>query len=97
MTRLADEDVPFAPVNSLGEVSDDPQVQHLRTFTRLSHPVEGPQRAIERPVRIDGKRGPMDRAAPTLGEHTDEILKELGLSGARIEALRSGGVFGSAT
>lgn len=94
LARLADADVPFAPVNRLAEVPDDPQVRHLGTFTTLTHPVEGRQQAIQRVVQIDGARGPIERAAPTLGEHTDEVLALLGYDAAAISRLREANVLG---
>ena len=55
-TRMAAEDVPFAPVNSLPEVYDDPQVKHLGTFASITHPDHGTYTAIRRPVTFDGVR-----------------------------------------
>ena len=62
------------------EVPDDEQVQHLGSFQMLVHPVKGNIRTIMRPIWLDGSRQdqPM-QAPPLLGEHTDEVLRELGL------------------
>jgi len=78
--RLEANDVPFAPVNSAPEVMRDPQVRHLDVFYEVSHPAQGAMTAIHRPVRINGQRGPSDRAAPMLGEHTEAIRREFELS-----------------
>ncbi len=89
MTRLEEEDVPFAPIHSLPEVVDDPQVRHLETFFTVTHPEEGEMTLLRRPVRYDGSRDDQPaRAPPTLGEHTDEILDELGYDGRRRARLR---------
>lgn len=77
--RLAANDVPFAAVNNVPEVMEDPQVQHLGVFYEVDHHIQGRQTAIHRPVRIDGARGPVDRAAPALGEHTEAIRREFQL------------------
>ncbi|MGI4721151.1 MAG: CaiB/BaiF CoA transferase family protein [Janthinobacterium lividum] len=77
--RLVDSDVPFAPVNTVPEVIDDPQVRLSGTFYRAEHPEQGAMTAIHRPVTIDGARGPTTRAAPVLGEHDAAIRAEFGL------------------
>ena len=62
------------------EVFDDPQVRHLKSFMDLEHPSEGTVRAVRNPVWIDGTREALPQVAPpVLGEHTDEVLAELGL------------------
>jgi len=71
---------------------DDPQVRHLETFRTLHHPTEGDIIAIRRPVRIDGGRDGSNLPAPTLGEHTDAVLHELGYDDAAIGKLRSAAV-----
>ncbi len=78
--RLQANDVPHAPVNSAPDVMEDPQVRHLETFYEVRHPEQGAMTAIHRPVRINGQRGPSDKAAPMLGEHTEAIRREFGLS-----------------
>lgn len=78
--RLAAHDVPFAPVNNVPEVMADPQVRHLDSFYQVEHPERGVLTAIHRPVRINGQRGPTDKAAPVLGEHSEAIRREFGLS-----------------
>ena len=88
MTLLEANDVPFAPVHNIPDVIDDPQVKHLETFHTLHHPTEGEITAIHQPVRIDGDRDGSDLAAPTLGQHTDEVLRELGYAQVDVESLR---------
>jgi formyl-CoA transferase len=88
MMLFEENDVPFAPVHTIPEVIDDPQVRHLGTFHTLHHPTEGPITAIRRPVLIDGARDPSGLAAPTLGEHTGAVLAELGYDEVAIGKLR---------
>jgi formyl-CoA transferase len=93
MVRLEEQDVPFAPVLTLPEVLDDPQVKHLDTFVRLSHPSEGGMTLLRRPIHFDGSRDDQPlRPPPTLGEHNAEVLGELGYPAAEIEALKGQGV-----
>jgi crotonobetainyl-CoA:carnitine CoA-transferase CaiB-like acyl-CoA transferase len=77
MTKLDRADVPFAPVQTISEVLDDPQIKHLGTFHQQTHPTEGPLTLLRRPILIDGNRDIQSRPPPTLGEHTGEILQEL--------------------
>ena len=92
VNMLEEHDVPFAPVNSIADVLDDPQVRHLRTFYRQRHPTEGEITAIHRPVLIDGARDERALPAPALGEHTDAVLAELGYDQGEIAKLRAAAV-----
>jgi formyl-CoA transferase len=91
LERLEANDVPFAPVHSIAEMLDDPQVAHLETFCETEHPTEGRVTAIRRPVLIDGERETVS-APPTLGEHTESVLKSLGYAAQDIAALRQAAV-----
>ena len=89
---LEENDVPFAPVNSIEDVLDDPQARHLRSFYQQRHPSEGEITAIHRPVLIDGARNERALPAPVLGEHTDAVLAELGYDQDEIAKLRAAAV-----
>ncbi|MPM41604.1 Acetyl-CoA:oxalate CoA-transferase [bioreactor metagenome] len=78
--RLTAADVPFAPVKTVPEVMQDPQVQQLKPFYTIEHPEHGTLTSIHRPVKIGGERGPTTLAAPVLGEHTAAIRSEFELS-----------------
>lgn len=91
ISRLVEYDVPHAPVLTLPEVMQDEQVKHLSTFTDVKHLVHGSQRMIRRPVLYDGQRvdQPLN-PAPDLGEHSQEVLAELGYSNELISLIQQG-------
>lgn len=89
--RLVAHDVPHAPILTLPEVMEDPQVEHLESFVEVRHPKHGPQKMIRRPVRYDGQRDDQPlRPAPDLGEHTHEVFGALGYSDEQIAAIQRG-------
>jgi len=80
LKRLWDEDVPAAPINTLGEVVDDEQIRHLGLVQEVEHPVEGRMRLLGSGVNLHATPTRLG-AAPVAGEHTGEVLAELGLPG----------------
>jgi crotonobetainyl-CoA:carnitine CoA-transferase CaiB-like acyl-CoA transferase len=84
---LAHADIPFAPVNSFDDLIADPHLQAVGFWHEFDHPTEGRLRAAGIPVRFSGTPGGIRRHAPNLGEHTEEILRELE-SDPRISARR---------
>ncbi len=91
LRRAHAHDVPCAPVLRPDEVADDPQVRHNRTVVELDHPVIGPYLAAAPAVRF----GEVDLSpAPLLGQHTDEVLAELGRTPDEVAALRAAGAVG---
>ena len=75
--RLLAEDVPHAPMYDTREALDDPQARHLELTASAVHPVMGLFRTVRSPVSFDGERALDVRPPPTLGEHSDEIRREL--------------------
>ena len=93
LERLAANDVPHAPVHTIAEVLDDPQVKHLDSFFKTTHPSEGELTLLRRPVRFDGARDDQPlNPPPTLGEHTDAVLGELGYDAEAVARLRAEGI-----
>ena len=90
MARLAERDVPHAPVNNLLEVIEDPQIHHLGTFADMQHPVCGPYKTVRRPVHYDGSRDDQPlNLPPEFNADGAAILRELGTSEADIAAWES--------
>jgi formyl-CoA transferase len=88
--RLEAAGIPAGPINRISEAIADVQAQHrhmVRTIAGV--PMVGS------PVRIDGERSDSDLPPPALGEHTDEILKQLGLGASDLARLRDLDVIGA--
>lgn len=81
VAALATEGVPGGPVNSVAEVSDDPQVRHLGTFARTVHPAMGEIVGIKSPIRLDGARCDDPPPPPELNADAAAIAAEFGFQG----------------
>ena len=84
--------VPAGPINDLAEVYADPQVQAREMMVETDHPIAGRVKNIGIPIKLSETPGQFQRPAPTLGQHTDEVLSDLGCSPEEIKKLRGGGV-----
>jgi len=89
--KLREATVPVGPIHDLAEVFNDPVVRHLGLIAEVDHPVAGRVRTPGIPVRMSETPGSVRRAPPLLGEHTDEVLRELGYAPNEIEKLRADG------
>ena len=83
--------VPCGAINNLAEVFADPQVRAREMVVELPHPLSGALRLGASPIRLSDTPVQYRRAPPLLGEHTDEVLAELGLDAAAIAELRRHG------
>lgn len=86
--------VPAAPCVHANDASRNDQLHHRGWLQWRDHPVTGWTPYPSYPFHIDGSPLPVGDAAPTLGQHTDDILRELGRSDAQIMALHEAGVTG---
>jgi crotonobetainyl-CoA:carnitine CoA-transferase CaiB-like acyl-CoA transferase len=86
---LEAEDVPFAPVAQLDEVADNCQVRHNGVMSVREIAPVGRVLEVAHPARFSATPIQQVSPAPRLGEHTDEVLREIGLNDAEIQVLRS--------
>ena len=91
MARMEAERVPCGVVLSPAELADDPHVRAVGLLVDDVHPVAGPVRQPRHPTRFPVTPAVLGGPAPSLGQHTDEILGELGL-GDQATSLRAAGV-----
>ena len=80
LAMLGEADIPCAPANDITKVQDDPHLKAVNFFQRREHPSEGGYWEVQPPVKFNGVPVQDIRPAPRLGEHSDEVLAELGLS-----------------
>jgi crotonobetainyl-CoA:carnitine CoA-transferase CaiB-like acyl-CoA transferase len=92
VARLNDAGVPCGPIYAMDQVFADPQVRHLGAAAPVRHARLGEISLVNQAVRLSRTPATMARATPERGEHSDEILRELGYDDARIGELRARGV-----
>jgi crotonobetainyl-CoA:carnitine CoA-transferase CaiB-like acyl-CoA transferase len=92
LVRFAEAGVPAAEVRDLAQVFDSDQVRALGAVQELNHASAGPYLTVAPPVRSDGVPASFPRPAPVFGADTRDVLAEVGLSGADVDALVAKGV-----
>ncbi|SFP81278.1 CaiB/BaiF CoA-transferase family protein [Variovorax sp. 770b2] len=89
--------VPAAPILDYAEALASEQAVAREMVLKIHHPVEGETRALGFPVKLGGTPQQVRHPAPLLGQHTDQVLGEIGMTPAAIAALRQSGAFGAVT
>jgi len=89
---LEAQSVPSGPINTMPDVFADPHLAQRGTVVALPHAIAGEARTVALPIRLSETPADYRRAAPLAGQHTDEILRELGLPADEVEELRRAGV-----
>jgi crotonobetainyl-CoA:carnitine CoA-transferase CaiB-like acyl-CoA transferase len=92
LQRLAEADVIAGPVNTYRETFRDPQVVHNEMLVQVDHAALGRINVHGIPVKLQHTPGQVRRAAPTLGQHSEQILQAVGYSAAEIRELIATGI-----
>jgi len=94
LSRLEAEEIPAGPILTYDQVFADPQVRHREMAVDVDHPVAGRTRVLGVPIKLGNTPAGVRQPAPTLGQHTEEILKDLGYSESEVHRLRAEAVIG---
>ncbi|MCC2675875.1 MAG: formyl-CoA transferase, partial [Ramlibacter sp.] len=87
--ELAKISVPCAPINTLKQVLEHPHTEASGLIVKYDHPHGGPIQSVGQPFVLGGEPREAGTPPPLHGEHTETVLREMGLSPARIAELRS--------
>jgi len=88
MEILNQYDIPCGPILSMKEIAEDPWLRKSGTVVEVDHPTRGRHLTVGNPIKLSDSPTVVTRA-PLLGEHTDEVLRELGYGASDLELLRS--------
>jgi formyl-CoA transferase len=88
MAEFNQHDIPCGPILSMEELAAEPSLRASGTVVEVDHPTRGKYLSVGNPIKLSDSPTEVKRS-PLLGEHTDEILTELGISAAEIHALRA--------
>jgi crotonobetainyl-CoA:carnitine CoA-transferase CaiB-like acyl-CoA transferase len=86
--------IPAGPILDITQMHEDPQTLARNMVTEVDHPVAGTVKTLGTPVKFHGTPTSIDRAAPLLGQHSVEILREYGYSDSQIQELIDDEVLG---
>jgi crotonobetainyl-CoA:carnitine CoA-transferase CaiB-like acyl-CoA transferase len=92
LARLDAHHIPNAPINTIHEVFDNPQIKHLGIPKEIIHPKMGPSNLVGSPINMSDTPPKFFRPAPLLGEQTEEVLAQLGYDRNAVQKLRASGV-----
>ncbi|MEX3787578.1 formyl-CoA transferase [Paraburkholderia youngii] len=90
MQILNKYDIPCGPILSMKEIAEEPSLRKTGTIVEVDHPQRGKYLTVGNPIKLSDSPTDVKRS-PLLGEHTDEVMAELGYSAEQIMALRTAG------
>src|SRR5690606_26388752 len=89
--RCNEAGVPCGPINNFKQAMEDPHYRERGMVASIDHPVIGKMDVIGIPTKFSRTPGALRKAAPLFGEDTDEVLRSVGFTDSRIEALKAKG------
>ena len=92
LARLDAHGIPHAPINTIREVFENPQIKHLAIPKQITHPKMGVSQLVGSPINMSDTPPKFFRPAPLLGEQTEEVLAKLGYDSDEVKELRASGV-----
>ncbi len=87
--------IPSGPIYNMAQSLNHPQVRHREMVVEMPHPTLGTARLLGLPVKLSETPGAIHRAPPIFAQHTDEVLREIGVTDTELEQLRAAGVVNS--
>ncbi len=94
---LNESGIPCGPIYTMGQSMEHPQVRHRGMVVEPPPPTRGTGRLLGLPVKLSETPGAIHRAPPLFAQHTDEVLREIGVTDAELASLRANGVINSGT
>lgn len=89
MTLFSANNIPCGPINTIDQVFDDPQVSARNMVVQVDHPEAGLVKLVGSPIKLSRTETRVERHPPMAGEHTDEILQEVGFTFEEISRLKA--------
>jgi formyl-CoA transferase/CoA:oxalate CoA-transferase len=90
--RLSEVGIPVGPINTVGEILEDPQMAAREMIVELTHPEYGPLRVLGIPIKLSETPGVAENAPPRFGEHNREVLYRLGYDEDQISSFAGRGI-----
>jgi formyl-CoA transferase len=88
MDILNREDIPCGPILSMKEIAEDESLRATGTVVEVDHPVRGKYLTVGNPIKLSDSPTEVTRS-PLLGEHTTEVLKQMGYTAQQLDTLRA--------
>jgi crotonobetainyl-CoA:carnitine CoA-transferase CaiB-like acyl-CoA transferase len=96
IARMSEVGIPAGPINTVGEILEDPHIKAREMVYELIHPEYGPLRVLGIPIKLSDTPGGFELAPPRFGQHNREVLSRLGYTDEAIEELSRQGVVSEA-